>query len=42
MKRKNNEIKIYKPKKSYTLKIKRLKKINRAEFLLNNTMAIYN
>jgi len=42
MKRKNDEIKIYKPKKSYTLKITRLKKINRNEFTLNNTMSIYN
>ena len=42
MLRKNNKFKIYKPKKSYTLKITRLKKINRAEFILNNTLSIFN
>tara|TARA_R100001463_G_scaffold58180_1_gene110464 strand:+ start:493 stop:621 length:129 start_codon:yes stop_codon:yes gene_type:complete len=42
MQRKNDKIKIYKPKKSYTLKLKRLKKINRNEFKLNNILGIYN
>ena len=38
MTRKNNKIKIYKPKKSYTLKLKRSKKLVKFEKQLNYIM----